>query len=162
MLGVCSACMYVYLLNAWCPQRSPEGIGTPGARVIHGCEPLNGCWASTPAPPEEQPVLALTYGTISPVQNVSFRWKGENESLQLNKEINCVLRLTRSTFRIMKKKKPSFCSCCNSLLVTVVDLIPCMFMYCIFPCICIQRQKCIDRCNLQFQVPSLCLGTCSS
>lgn len=34
-----SSYTYVHLVSAWCPQWSEEGIRSPGARVMEGCEP---------------------------------------------------------------------------------------------------------------------------
>ena len=39
---VLSACRYVYHMHAWYLP-NPEGVGSPGARVTDGCEPLCGC-----------------------------------------------------------------------------------------------------------------------
>jgi hypothetical protein len=37
-LSVLPACMYVYYVCAWCPQRSEESIGSPGTGIIDGWE----------------------------------------------------------------------------------------------------------------------------
>ena len=36
-MNVLSACMFVYHVHSWCPQKS-EGVGSPAARVIENCE----------------------------------------------------------------------------------------------------------------------------
>lgn len=36
--SVLPACMYMYYMSTWCPQRSEEGIRAPGTGVTGGCE----------------------------------------------------------------------------------------------------------------------------
>lgn len=42
-LIILPACMYVNHVYAWCPQRSDEGVGSPGTGVTGGFKFLCGC-----------------------------------------------------------------------------------------------------------------------
>lgn len=45
-MSVFAVCMYVYHIHARCPQRSEEGIDSPGSGVMDGCKISYGCWVS--------------------------------------------------------------------------------------------------------------------
>ena len=59
-VSVLPACIYVYLVCAWCLQSSGECISWPGTRVRAGSKPSYGCWAPTPGPLQEQQMLLTT------------------------------------------------------------------------------------------------------
>lgn len=44
------ACVRMYHVHIWGPQRSEESTGSPGTRVTNGCEPPNACWELNPCP----------------------------------------------------------------------------------------------------------------
>lgn len=56
-MTVLPACISVYHMHAWCPQRSEEGIRSPGTGVPDNCELPCGCWDLNLGSLEEKPVL---------------------------------------------------------------------------------------------------------
>ena len=48
-VSILATCMAVHMY-ARCPQKSEEGIRSPGTRVTDGCEPPCGCWKVNPGP----------------------------------------------------------------------------------------------------------------
>lgn len=63
-LIILPACMYVNHVYAWWPQRSGEGVGSPGTGVTGGFKLLCGCWDLNPGPPEEHLVLLTTKSSL--------------------------------------------------------------------------------------------------
>ena len=54
------AWLSLHLLYDWCLQSPEEGIGSPGAGVTDGCEPLCECWELNLGPLEQQLVFLAT------------------------------------------------------------------------------------------------------
>lgn len=53
-----SACMYVCApCVCLMPKERGTGVGSPGARVMGGCELPHGCWGLNPDPLQEQLVF---------------------------------------------------------------------------------------------------------
>lgn len=46
-INVLPVYMWVYRVHAWCPQRSENGVGSPGTKVTDSCEVPYGCWELT-------------------------------------------------------------------------------------------------------------------
>jgi hypothetical protein len=59
-MGDLPACIPVYHVHAWCPQRPEDCISSPGTEVIRGCELPSGCWDSNLDPLEEQQMFLTT------------------------------------------------------------------------------------------------------
>lgn len=56
-MTVLPACISVYHMHAWCPQRSEEGIRSPGTEVMDGCGPPYRYGEINPDPLQGQHVL---------------------------------------------------------------------------------------------------------
>ena len=66
-MGVLHACMSVYHLHAWYPQRPEDGFRSPETGVAGACELLPyGCWKLNLGPLEEQTVLLTTKLALQP------------------------------------------------------------------------------------------------
>lgn len=48
-MNVLPLCLYVHYMLTWCPQRSEEGVGSSGTRVIDGFELPCGGWELNPS-----------------------------------------------------------------------------------------------------------------
>ena len=64
ILDLC-ACIFCRVC-ALCPQKSEDGMGSPGPGVRDSCRLLCGCWELNPGPMEEQPVLLTTEPSLQP------------------------------------------------------------------------------------------------
>lgn len=51
------ACMSVYLVHIWCPQRYKRALDSLEWKFTDGCKLPRGFWESNPGSPEKQPVL---------------------------------------------------------------------------------------------------------
>jgi hypothetical protein len=80
-LSVC-ACLYVYYK---CPQKSEEGVRSPGTRALGGCEvgAQSGCWELNPGPLRGQQILLTTEPPSRPTQYVFYILYKEPEERSL-------------------------------------------------------------------------------
>ena len=59
--GILPACISVYHVGAWCPQKLEEGIKSLGIGVMDSCETPRGYWEWSLSPLEEQ-IMLLSAG----------------------------------------------------------------------------------------------------
>lgn len=64
---VSPACLYVHHMHAWCPWMPEKGVGSPGTRVVDGCELRCRCWNPNPSPLQEKQVLNCWTRPTAPV-----------------------------------------------------------------------------------------------
>ena len=57
-------------LCTWYPQRTEEGVRTPGTGITDSCEPLCGYWELNLSSLEEHPVLLLTEPPLQPLEKL--------------------------------------------------------------------------------------------
>lgn len=62
--------MYVEHAHAWCPQKSEDGIGSPGTGAMDGHEAPCKCSELNPTPLEKQQMFSTTEQSLQlPVQS---------------------------------------------------------------------------------------------
>lgn len=65
-VGLLHACLYVYCLHPWYPQRSEEVVGSCLIRVKNGFELPSGCWGPNLGPLQKQQLLLTAELSLQP------------------------------------------------------------------------------------------------
>jgi hypothetical protein len=69
-MSILPAYMSMQHLCTWYPQRTEEGVRTPGTGITDSCEPLCGDLELTLSSLEEHPVLLLTEPPLQPLEKL--------------------------------------------------------------------------------------------